>query len=1333
MIRKRKSGFSVFFFASFLCSCILFVPVSPTLAQQTLGGITGTVTDASGGILPNTTVSIVSDQTKLSRTQTTNAGGIYDFVNLPIGSYTLTFSHDGFESQKIPSIVVQADRTATVNATLKVGQVGTTVTVEASPLMNAVDTTNGYILEKDQIESVPLPTGSFTGIAILSPGVNAELSGGTGVNSGLGNQPIWANGQRDTSNTFLLNGIDASNLFNGKSTSQVASARIVNNTGIGGAASISSTTAEPLQSTASPYLAIGQALPTPAPETIEEFRVNTSMYDAQHGSTSGAHIDMSTASGTNNYHGSAYIHRGTDALNAAPFFYNADPNIPAGDKVPGLHRYSAGGTLGGPIVSNKIFAFVSYQHIHDSDAEIGSSRVSVPPGLTNDRSAAALAALVNGTTSSSCPALPCNFPFSAQVNPTVGTAPGDISPIAFGLLNYKMPNGQFLIPSAKSFVPTINFPENTFTRGTAYFLAHQAVSNIDWIVSPKDTLALKYYYQHDPSIAPYAYSGSPGFTQHLDAGSQVASISNTQVLKPNLSVVEVFGFIREKVYSTISQPFSPQQFSTYVQALTGASAADSTINTFGSSFFPGISIVDDYGNPPAPYNQNFVFNAATNIGSGANSQGAFTGVFQNRFMPSANAIWTLGRHTLTFGGSFSYTQLNTRDLRTNKGTIGFADFSQFLQGLVTPYTPDGFITTAYLQGDANRYYRAKETGAYLQDKFQIRSNLSLTAGVRFDDHGGMTEKYGRLYNFDPAKYSYNDTADAIVSTGFIIAGNNKLFPSKGVSNSTLTGRQWGLGPRLGVAWSPKIFNNKIVVRGGWGMYYDRGELFTYLSPGFAAGVIAGGPFGVNQAPPFVNSQVCSTIGNFYEFFIPTCDPTQTANGGGSFSNPWGAVLQAPPTGNPATITLPNAALIKQGLPLFAFADYNRANKLPYTLNQTLDIQWQPRKDLAITIGYVGNLGRHEIIPVPFNQAGIASPSHPIHGQNYTYGYTVQTPECFTSVTACAIGLPDGTQMQATYEGGNVDLRVPYLGYSSESESYTAAGISAYNALQAHVEKRLSHGLQVGFSYTFSHATDEQSAMGLFYNGNNPTNLRSGYGLSDFDRKHVLNFSYLYELPKFYELTSFRGRLADGWAIAGLAIIQSGQPYSIVDYSGAVGSIFYGTSDGITNPIVPLTSNCSPSKAVTGASGTVPGLPALDANCFTLPLLNPGDLGGAIPAGDPYETTFTTGQRNIFRQPWQRRTDLSVIKATKLTERVSMKFTFDIFNVTNTASFDIPIDNVSQNLAFNDFPISGTPARPTSCDSSNAGFFACPSLSGLGIVNKTIGSPRQIQMSLRFSF
>jgi len=1322
MTKSKRTTFSVFFFAFFLFSSVEFVLSSGAQAQQTLGGITGTVSDASGGILPNTTVSIVSDQTKLSRTQTTNASGIYDFVNLPIGSYTLTFTHDGFETQKIPSIVVQADRTATVNATLKVGQVGTTVTVEASPLMNAVDTTNGYILEKDQIESVPLPTGSFTGIAILSPGVNAELSGGEGVNNGLGNQPIWANGQRDTSNTFMMNGVDASNLFNGKSTSSVASARIVNNTGIGGAASLSSTTAEPIQSTASPYLAIGQALPTPAPETIQEFRVNTSMYDAQQGSTSGAHIDISTASGTNDLHGSAYVHRGTDALNAAPFFYNADPNIPAGDKTPELHRYTAGGTLGAPIIKDKLFGYLSFQHTHDSDQEIGSSRVAVPPWLTDSirSNPTALAAQVNGS-----------FPSAATTNAAVGTAPGDINPIAYGLLNYKLPNGQYLIPSAAPGSLTnpisINFPENAFTVGTSYFLANQGVANLDWNASSKDTLALKYYYQHDPSIAPYAYSGAPGFTQHLDAGSQVASITNTQTLTPHLSVAEVFGFIREKVYSTIDQPFTPQQLSSYVQTLVpGLPAADYTFNTFGSKFFPGISIVDDYGNA-APYNPSFVTNAGVNIGSGANSQGAFTGVFQNRFMPSANAIWIHGKHTMTFGGSFAYTQLNTRDRRTNDGTIAFADFSQFLQGLETSYSSNGFVTSAFLQGDANRYYRSKDTGAYLQDKFQFRSNLSITAGLRFDDHGGLTEKYGRFYNFEPSLYNYNAASDTIVSNGLIIAGNNKLFPTKGVSDSTLTGRQWGLAPRVGLAWSPKMLNNKIVVRAGWGMYYDRGELFTYLSPGVAAGVIPGGPFGVNQSPPFVNSQVCSALlQSFYEGFIPTCDPGQT--NGGSFNNPWGTTLQPPPTGNPATISLPNAAAISNGSQLFAFANYNRKNKLPYTFNQILDIQWQPRNDLLIEVGYVGNLGRHEVIPIPFNQAGIASPSHPIHGQNYTYGYTVQMPSCTTNVAVCAISLPDGTQMQATYEGGNVDLRVPYIGYSSESESYTAAGISAYNALQAHVEKRLSHGLQVGFSYTFSHATDEQSGMGLFYNGSNPLNLRSGYGLSDFDRKHVLNFTYLYQLPKFFELASLKGRFADGWAIAGLAIIQSGQPYSVVDYSGAVGSIFYGTSDGITNPVVPL-GTCTAASALTGASGATPGAPALKAACFTLPLLSPGDLGGAIPPGDLYETNFTTGQRNIFRQAWQKRTDVSIIKLTQLTERTSLKFSFEVFNVTNTPSFDIPVDNVSQNLLFNDFPVAGTP--PGNC--TTAGLYSCPTLSGLGIVNKTIGSPRQIQLSLRLNF
>src|SRR5260370_16909748 len=185
------------------------------------------------------------------------------------------------------------------------------------------------------------------------------------------------------------------------------------------------------------------------------------------------------------------------------------------------------------------------------------------------------------------------------------------------------------------------------------------------------------------------------------------------------------------------------------------------------------------------------------------------------------------------------------------------------------------------------------------------------------------------------------------------------------------------------------------------------------------------------------------------------------------------------------------------------------------MNATLDIQWQPRSDLAIDIGYVNALGRHEIIPIPFNQARIASPGNPlcgpaavcanpaasVHAQSFTYGYTVQS-DSTCGFLSCTINLPNGQPMQFNSEGGNVDERVPYIGYAGESESYTAVGISAYNALQAHVEKRISHGLQAGVSYTFSPSFDEQTPLVLFYNANNPLAFPSRYPPSDFDHPPV---------------------------------------------------------------------------------------------------------------------------------------------------------------------------------------------------------------------------------------
>ncbi len=1124
---------------------ILILGVSVARAQQTLGAIGGTVNDNSAALLSDVTVTVVEDQTKLTRATKTNNDGGYQLVNLPIGTYRVTFTHDGFETQNVPSIVVQANRTVSLNTTLKIGAITTSVTVTETPLLNAVDTTNGYVLEKAQIDAIPLPTGSFTGLAILSPGVNAELPGGTGANSGLGNAPIWANGQRDTSNSFLLNGVDASNLFNGKSTSQVGSARVVNSTGVGqsGAGGV-------IQSSASVYLAIGNSIPTPAPETLQEVRVNASMYDAQQGSTSGAHIDMSTTSGTNDYHGGVYGNRGTNWINAAPFFFKNDDSIPANQKNPDLHRYVLGGTFGGPIIKNKLFGFVAYQHLHVSDQEIGDSFLNVPVGLNdNNRNPSGLSSIVN-----------------AQF----GSNLSNIDQTVLALFNSPaLPGepGKWLIPNdTGSANLSATHAYDAFLPGTGRFTADQAVANLDFNWTAKDTMAAKYYYQHDPTVAPYAYSNVPGFSQLLDAGAQVFSLNNSYLVKSNLSTTQTIGFGREKIYANNQQAFTPQ-------SIPGGNYGTAAINTFGSTYFPGISVVNVLGD--AAYNAG-ISTGILNIGPNAEAQGSNTGVFQNRIQPSANAIWVLGKHTLNFGTNYSYTQLNTIDKRTGTGTIAADDLSQFVQGLVTPGgSSTGFYVSSFLQGNASRYYRANQLGVYLQDKFQVTPTLSLTAGLRYDWNGGLTEKEGRIFNFDPSLYSYNATADTIDNPGFIIAGNNKNGTA-GVSNTTLTGRQWGIGPRVGLAWQPSKFDGKVVVRSGFGMYYDRGQLFTYFSPGYAIGTVTGGPFGVNQQLPFVTAQTCPTSSlTYYEGYLPTCGGSDVE---GNLENPYGSVQSPAPT-NPKSSDLinylPNLAAINNYAQPISLGVYDRANKLPYTFNYTLDVQWQPRNDIAIELGYVGNVGRHQVIPVPFNQPGIANPSAPIHGDSYTYGYTVGGQN-----------LPDGTPYRADFEGGNVDHRVPYIGYAAESIDYKAAGVDAYNALQAHVEKRMSHGVQVGFSYTYSHAFDEQSGLGLFYNGNNPLNLQDGYASADFDRTHVVNFNYIFTLPNFIHEHSLASYVVNGWSLVGLTVLQSGQPYSVIDFTGSVGSIYYSTNNGITNPIVPLAPGCTPKTALTGRSGGI---------------------------------------------------------------------------------------------------------------------------------------------------
>ncbi|MEI9970612.1 MAG: carboxypeptidase-like regulatory domain-containing protein [Ignavibacteriota bacterium] len=349
----------------------------PASAQQLLGGIVGTVADSTGAAIPGAAVTIKNVDTNLQVKVATTGSGSYQAPNLPIGNYSVSFSKEGFKTENHTSVLVEGDRTATVNGHLEIGAVATTVEVTSTPLLNEVNTTTGYVLDTSALSTMPLGTGSFTQAAILSPGLSADFLSGSGSNAGFGNQAIWANGQRDSSNSFTINGANADNLFNGKSTSGVASSRFTLNTGQ------NSLPGGDTQTSTSVYDSIGNSLSTPAPEMIAELRVNSGLYDASQGGKSGAQIETTTRSGTNQFHGQAYDHLQNNDLNANTFFRNAAPNTaPAGAQPNNLQTASAaalhynryGADVGGPIKKDKLFFFAGYQGVSDHDATAAPRR-----------------------------------------------------------------------------------------------------------------------------------------------------------------------------------------------------------------------------------------------------------------------------------------------------------------------------------------------------------------------------------------------------------------------------------------------------------------------------------------------------------------------------------------------------------------------------------------------------------------------------------------------------------------------------------------------------------------------------------------------------------------------------------------------------------------------------------------------------------------------------------------------------------------------------------------------------------------------------------------------
>src|SRR5215471_2523572 len=348
---------------------------------QTTGRIAGVVRDPSGSVVAKADIRAVNEATNEAWNTTSNRAGEYSFLLLPPGLYRIEMEATGFKTAVLTDVSVRITETTIVDLTLVIGDRVETIVVKDSPPVVQTDGPQlGAIVDSQAVTGLPLASRNFTQILTLSPGTATYLPDSTAV--GRNTQAISVNGARVTQNFFQINGVDATTM------------------GTNG------------------VILVG----VPAPETIEQFKVQTSLYDAHYGRSGGGNIQIVTKSGGNQVHGTAYEYFRNEALNANNPFLEA-----SGQVRPLLRRNVFGGVLGGPIRKDKAFFFVSYQGSGERNAasiiNSISSNILVDPKLTDDRSVSTLES-------------------TYQIS--------SIDPASLALLNAKLPNGQFLIPTQQA-------------------------------------------------------------------------------------------------------------------------------------------------------------------------------------------------------------------------------------------------------------------------------------------------------------------------------------------------------------------------------------------------------------------------------------------------------------------------------------------------------------------------------------------------------------------------------------------------------------------------------------------------------------------------------------------------------------------------------------------------------------------------------------------------------------------------------------------------------------------------------------------------------------------
>jgi outer membrane receptor protein involved in Fe transport len=1099
----------------------------------TTGQIVGVVTDPSGAVVAGANVVLTSDA-GVRREAQTGSNGRYTFPLLNPGAYRLEVTQSGFASVKLEGITVKITESSVVDVALKVAGSPTTVSVTGeSPQVQTESSARGTVIDETQVRDLPLPTRNFQQLLALTTGTSGSIQNSSDL--GRGDAAVYVNGQRALSNSVVINGVDANSIGTGSM----------------------------------PNLSV------PSIDSLQEFIVQTSMYDASQGRNAGGIVAAITKSGTNRLHGDAYeFLRNTD-LDANNFFLNGE-----GTPRPTYRRNQFGGTLGGPVIKDRAWFFISYQGTRETNGTSltnSLATVFLPAFLGSQRDPASLAAF------SKCYA-PLLF--------------GYVDPVAAAALTATLPNGQYMIPGIPGVTTAAGctpgegatatpVPETIPSDST--YKEDQFNTNFDVKLNNSNRFFAKYFFAANrTNQALYDQFGdgnalqAPGWPTEEDVDQRLLSVGVTSVISSHLLNEVRFG------WSTIYGPGKPSQ---------PISSSQLGIESPLSSLFPGMPTM--------------VFANLFTLGP---SPLATTYAATNTYSASDMMTWTKGRHTFKFGGEYKRQKLDAPyfDVFPNGEMVFYGAAKLPIPSVLGDFLAGLNFVSVIGSGTNSLHNRANDFSSFFQDDWKINPRLTLNLGLRYDYFGPTTETQGHFVGFDPSKATTTPlpvvpgclaTCGVAVTGGFVQAGNGNLPGYPKVSDGLVNPNYKNFGPRIGFAYQATD-NGKVVLRGGYGIFFDRPNMRLYNSQLFNM------PYEM-----MATALVTPSERPFVQVPLPSAFPL-TPSGNPSYF-PYGGYPAVLPYTQYGSTTLTPTVVPATGL----YPDLHDWS-IPYVQTFNLGLQTSFANNWMLDLGYVGSEGRKFPRLFSFNQAAT-----PGFGGIYAAG---------------SLGGP-------LFPGfGN--LPAPGLGsLLMESNSN-----SNYNSLQATLNKRFSHGLQMLLSYTWSHSIDDYSGSDVSDITVTPgdlVNQQKNYGTSDFDRRQRFVASYFYNLPDAYHGGSaFGKKLLNSWSLSGIVTLQSGLPFSIYGED----TLFAAT-----------TGDLMPGRTVASAikSGNVAD--RLTEYFDTSAFVSPSAFGDFGQLG-----------RNIIRGPKEINTDFSIMKPIPVTASQRLEFRAEFFNLFNNVNFANPVNIVT---------------------------------------------------------